>query len=41
MTEWHQTEKDFRNNTPKEWYDGFEACIHTVYIGEIIGTWKK
>lgn len=41
MTAWHQTDKDFRNNTPKEWYDGFEAGIHTVYIGEVIGAWKR
>ena len=41
MTAWHQTEKDFRNNTPKEWYDGFEAGIHTVYIGEVIGAWRR
>ena len=31
----------FRNATPKEWYDGFEAGIHTVYIGEVIGAWKR
>jgi flavin reductase (DIM6/NTAB) family NADH-FMN oxidoreductase RutF len=41
MTAWHQTENDFRNNTPKKWYDGFEAGIHTVYIGEVIGAWKR
>lgn len=41
MTAWHQTEKNFRNNTPKQWYDGFEAGIHTVYIGEVIGAWKR
>ena len=41
MTAWHQTEKDFRNNTPKEWYDGFEAGVHTVYIGEVLGAWKR
>ena len=41
MTAWHQTENDFRNATPKEWYDGFEAGIHTVYIGEVIGAWKR
>ena len=41
MTAWHQTEKDFRNDTPKEWYDGFEAGIHTVYIGEVIGAWRR
>lgn len=31
----------FRNATPKEWYDGFDAGIHTVYIGEVIGAWKR
>ena len=41
MTAWHQTADDFRNATPKEWYDGFEAGIHTIYIGEVIGAWKK
>ena len=41
MTAWHQTEKDFRNNTPKEWYSNFDAGIHTIYIGEIIGAWKR
>ena len=28
-------------DTPKKWYDGFEAGIHTVYVGEVIGAWKK
>ena len=41
MTAWHQTAQDFRNDTPKQWYDGFEAGIHTVYIGEVVGAWKK
>ena len=41
MTAWHQTEQDFRNDTPKKWYDGFDAGIHTIYIGEVIGAWKK
>ena len=41
MTAWHQTADDFRNQTPKEWYDGFAAGIHTVYIGEVLGAWKK
>lgn len=41
MSAWHQTEKDFRNDTPKKWYDGFEAGIHTVYVGEVIGAWKR
>lgn len=41
MTAWHQTERDFRNQTPREWYDGFEAGIHTVYIGEVLGAWRR
>ena len=41
MSAWHQTEQDFRNGTPKKWYDGFDAGIHTVYVGEIIGAWRK
>lgn len=40
MTAWHQTEADFRNSTPKRWYDGFEAGIHTLYIGEVVGAWR-
>lgn len=31
----------FRNATSKEWCDGIEAGIHTVYIGEVIGAWKR
>lgn len=41
MTALHQTEKDFRNDTPREWYSGFDAGVHTVYIGEVIGAWKR
>jgi flavin reductase (DIM6/NTAB) family NADH-FMN oxidoreductase RutF len=41
MTAWHQTAEDFRNQTPKVWYDGFEAGIHAVYVGEVIGAWKR
>ncbi len=41
MTAWHQTEQDFRSQTPREWYDGFGAGIHTVYIGEVIGAWRR
>lgn len=41
MTAWHQTEPDFRNNTPKQWYENFEAGIHTIYIGEVIGAWRR
>ena len=41
MSVWHQTEQDFRNDTPKKWYDGFDAGIHTVYVGEVLGAWKR
>ena len=41
MTAWHQTESDFRNDTPRQWYNGFEAGIHTIYIGEVIGAWRR
>lgn len=41
MTAWHQTDKDFRNITPKRWYNEFEAGIHTIYIGEVLGAWKR
>lgn len=41
MTSWHQNASDFRNNTPKDWYAYFDAGIHTIYIGEVIGAWKR
>lgn len=41
MTAWHQSEQDFRNNTPKEWYGKSNSGIHTIYIGEVIGAWKR
>ena len=41
MTAWHQTEADFRSETPRRWYKGFEAGIHTVYIGEVLGAWRR
>ena len=41
ITAFHQEAKDFRNDTPRQFYDGFSAGIHTVYIGEIIGAWRK
>lgn len=41
MTAWHQSEQDFRSDTPRQWYEGFEPGIHTVYIGEVIGAWKR
>lgn len=41
ITVFHQQEKDFRNDTPRNFYNGFNAGIHAVYIGEIIGAWRK
>ena len=41
MTAWHKSEADFRNDTPRQWYNGFEAGIHTIYIGEVIGAWRR
>ena len=41
ITAFHQEAKDFRNDTPRNFYDKFNAGIHSVYIGEIIGAWKK
>lgn len=41
ITAFHQQEKDFRSDTPRNFYDGFNAGIHAVYIGEIIGAWRK
>ena len=41
ITSFHQQEQDFRSDTPRDFYDGFKAGIHAVYIGEIIGAWTK
>ena len=41
ITAFHQQEKDFRNDAPRQFYERFSAGIHAVYIGEIIGAWKK
>ena len=41
MTAWHQAETDFRNKTPREQYGESKSGIHTVYIGEVIGAWKR
>lgn len=42
MSTFHQSEKDFRNNTPKQLYGTtLTAGVHTVYIGEVLGTWIK
>lgn len=29
------------NNIPKDWYADFDAGIHTVYIGEVVGAWRR
>lgn len=34
-------EKNFRNDVPKKTYSNFPAGIHSMYIGEIVGVWKK
>ena len=31
----------FRNDTPRKLYANFKAGIHTVYIAEIVGAWRK
>ena len=41
ITALHQTAEDFRNSTPREFYRDFAAGIHTVYIGEIVGVWRR
>lgn len=41
MTEWHTNPEDFRNGTPAKWYEGFDAGYHTVFIGQVVGAWKR
>ena len=41
MTEWHTSPEDFRNGTPAKCYEGFEAGYHTVFIGQVVGAWKR
>ena len=41
MSALHQSSDDFRNDTPRKLYANFKAGIHTVYIAEIVGAWKK
>ena len=41
LTAFHQTEKDFRSETPGKFYKNFPAGVHTVYIGEVIGAWRR
>ena len=31
----------FRNDVPRQFYSRFSAGIHSMYIGEIVGAWKK
>lgn len=33
--------KNFRNGVPKKTYRSFPAGIHSMYIGEVVGAWKK
>jgi flavin reductase (DIM6/NTAB) family NADH-FMN oxidoreductase RutF len=41
ITAFHQEAKDFRSDTPRNFYERFSAGIHAVYIGEVIGAWRK
>ncbi len=34
-------ERGFRNSVPKDFYANFKAGIHSIYIGEVTGAWKK
>lgn len=34
-------ESGFRNDVPKNLYKNFAAGIHTQYIGQVVGAWKK
>jgi flavin reductase (DIM6/NTAB) family NADH-FMN oxidoreductase RutF len=34
-------ESSFRNDVPKKLYSNFPAGIHSMYIGEVVGAWKK
>lgn len=34
-------ESGFRNDVPKNMYKNFPAGIHSMYIGEVVGAWKK
>lgn len=31
----------FRNDVPRNLYSNFPAGIHSMYIGEVVGAWKK
>ena len=31
----------FRNDVPRKLYSNFPAGIHSMYIGEVVGAWKK
>lgn len=31
----------FKSDVPKRMYSNFPAGIHTMYIGEVVGAWKK
>jgi flavin reductase (DIM6/NTAB) family NADH-FMN oxidoreductase RutF len=34
-------ESAFRNDIPKRLYSNFPSGIHSMYIGEVVGAWKK
>lgn len=33
--------QNFRNNVPRKMYANFPAGIHTMYMGQVVGIWKK
>lgn len=35
------SEEGFRNDIPKDMYADFPAGIHTMYMGEVTGAWRK
>lgn len=38
----HQFSRNgFRNDVPKKLYEDFPPGIHSMYIGEVTGAWKK
>ena len=34
-------EKYFKSDAPRRMYANFPAGVHTMYIGEVVGAWKK
>ncbi|MBQ9637681.1 MAG: flavin reductase [Prevotella sp.] len=33
--------ENFKSDVPKRMYSNFPAGLHTMYIGEVVGAWKK